>query len=167
MYITNKICQTGACTLELGMRRFRRHLQRVAQRLGLPLAALAALALLSLGVHAALDWHHHGSVGAGFFHLHVHFGAHHHHHGPADHGGEHRHGEPVEGNAPDVPGSDPPTDRDADGVLILAAGIAPAPAPPAADRPAVAAALRRPAVDHRSTTARLSREPWSPRAPPV
>jgi hypothetical protein len=149
------------------MRGLRRHLQRAAQRLGLPLAALTAVVLLSLGVHAALDWHHHGRVGAGFFHLHVHFGAHHHHHGPADHGGEHRHGEPVKGSLPEVPDSEPPRDRDSDDVLTLAAGIAPAPAPPAADRPTVPAPRSRPAVDLRSTTVRLSMEPWSPRAPPA
>lgn len=44
-----------------------------------------------LGFHAAHDWHHHGELGAGFFHIHFHIGDH--DHGDHDHG-DHDHPHP-------------------------------------------------------------------------
>jgi hypothetical protein len=38
-----------------------------------------------LGLHAARDWHRHGELGAGFFHLHFHVGDHEHDHHGHDH----------------------------------------------------------------------------------
>jgi len=69
------------------LRRLRRGFRRSIGRLGPLLVTLVALTAAGLGTHAALDWHHHGEVGGGFFHLHVHFGEHR-HPGLDDHGND-------------------------------------------------------------------------------
>jgi len=61
-----------------------------------------------LGFHAARDWHHHGELGAGFFHIHFHVGDHeHNHHEHGDH--DHDHNRPgSDHETPDDPGHRPP-----------------------------------------------------------
>lgn len=118
------------------------------------LVALAAMVALGFGAHAALDWHRHGTPGAGFFHLHVHFG-HHHHDGHEHH----------EDQAPE-PGS-PLDQRRECGTLTLALGVAPAPESAVVETPALE-------IDERATygiSVLIDRDaaerPWSPRGPPA
>ena len=61
-----------------------------------------------LGFHAARDWHRHGELGAGFFHIHFHVGDHEHdHHGHGDQ--DHVHHEPGSSHeTPDDPDHRPP-----------------------------------------------------------
>jgi len=118
------------------------------------LVALAAMVALGFGAHAALDWHRHGTPGAGFFHLHVHFG-HHHHDGHEHH----------ENQAPE-PGS-PLDQRRECGTLTLALGVAPAPESAVVETPALE-------IDERITyglSVLIDRDAavrqWSPRGPPA
>ena len=71
-----------------------------------PYVALWSLVFCAfgLGLHAARNWHHHGELSAGFFHLHQHIGGHDHDHAGAHH---HDHG----GEAPESPDDrkDPPS----------------------------------------------------------
>ena len=140
------------------MTALRRGFQRTMRRLGPFLVALSALLVMGFGLHAALDWHHHGRVGAGFFHLHVHVG--HHHHG----GFDHHHHESPDPESPD-PGS-PSDDRRECGTLTMAFGVAPVPAISTAAIPTVARDER---ADFRApipTDRDLAGRPWSPRGPP-
>ena len=128
--------------------------QSIMRRLGPFLVVMSALLVTGFGLHAALDWHHHGRVGAGFFHLHVHVG--HHHHGDLEH---HEHESPE----PDSPSDD----RCECGTLTMAFGVAPAPAVAAAEIPTVAlderAVFRAPIPTDRDLAGRS----WSPRGPPT
>ena len=136
------------------MRGLRRSFQRTMRRLGPFVVILSVLLLAGLGAHAALDWHHHGRVGAGFFHLHVHVG--HHHHGELEH---HQHESPE----PDSPSDD----RRECGTLTLAFGVAPAPVVAVAVIPTVARDER---VDFRAlipSDRNPAERPWSPRGPPA
>jgi hypothetical protein len=106
---------------------------------------------VGLGLHAARNWHHHGEVGTGFFHLHFHVGGHHHEHS---------------GEAPDSPDdrNDPPSHYSR---FFTVAGAATGPeASSWIARPEILRQLRvekKPLWRDRSI--RLS--PSSPRAPPV
>lgn len=60
------------------MRRLRRAVNRLLRAAGPGLLLAGAVCVVGLGLHAADDWHHHGEMGAGFFHLHFHVGNHDH-----------------------------------------------------------------------------------------
>ena len=78
------------------MRRLRRTVDH-GLRLAGPCSILtAAVWVAGLGLHAARDWHRHGEIGAGFFHLHFHVGDHEHQHHDDQHpvNGDHDHDTP-------------------------------------------------------------------------
>ncbi len=135
------------------MTALRRGFQRIMRRLGPSVVILSALLLAGFGAHAALDWHHHGRVGAGFFHLHVHVG--HHHHTELEH---HEHESPE----PDSP----PDDRRECGTLTMAFGVAPAPALAVGAIPIVARDERTGFRTPIPTDGDLAGRPWNPRGPP-
>ena len=60
------------------MRRFRRIIICWLRTAGPGLLTVGALCAAGFGLHAVEDWHRHGEMGAGFFHLHFHVGDHHH-----------------------------------------------------------------------------------------
>lgn len=141
------------------MERLRRGSLGGLQRAGPLLAAVTALAVLGLGSHAALDWHRHGSPGAGFFHLHVHFGEH-------DHGRDHHDGASHHRGDRRTPEPDAPGERRHAGVLTLAFGVAPAPAAAAAAVPDLLHDRNVAGRTQRLIDARLVDRPV-PRGPPV
>ena len=156
------------------MRSLRRGFQRWVRRLG-PLAVLVAAAvLLGFGSHAALDWHRHGSPGAGFFHLHAHAGDHHHdhvaHHDEHGHPHrsdlhhEHHHPGPTR-HEPTVPDPESPSDRQ-DGTFTIAFGVAPAPAVVAVETPQADLGGCRDAPFPVLIARDLTLHPWAPRGPP-
>ncbi|MCW8984619.1 MAG: hypothetical protein OQK55_04705 [Thermoanaerobaculales bacterium] len=65
---------------------------RCSRLAGPVLGVAVTVCVGGLGLHAARDWHRHGELGAGFFHLHFHVGEHGHEH-PAD--GDHDHEDPA------------------------------------------------------------------------
>lgn len=77
------------------MQRFRKAVHRMLTSAGPSLLLVGAVCAAGFALHAADDWHHHGEMSAGFFHLHFHVGEHHHdehehadhqHQAPDDHG---------------------------------------------------------------------------------
>ena len=82
------------------MRRLRRSVIRLFRLAGPVLGAAAIVCVGGLGLHAASDWHRHGELGAGFFHLHFHVGDHEHEIHGHDHPAhdDHDHDTPTEGN---------------------------------------------------------------------
>ena len=60
------------------MRRLRRAVIRCFWLAGPVLGVVAVVCAGGFGLHAAQDWHRHGELGAGFFHLHFHVGDHEH-----------------------------------------------------------------------------------------
>jgi hypothetical protein len=64
---------------------------RFVRRPGPFVVLASAVCVAGFGLHAAHDWHRHGELGTGFFHLHFHVGEHEHgYHG-------HTHGHPHPG----------------------------------------------------------------------
>ena len=139
------------------LRRLRLGFGQVMRRLGPLLGAAAALTALGLSANAAVDWHLHGSPGAGFFHLHFHIGQHehnHHHHETGHH----------ENESPE-PGSG--SEQHRCGTLTMVIGVAPAPPVAVAGKPAPEADDRiQDGIPDLADTGSAVR-PWSPRAPPV
>ena len=82
------------------MRRLRRAVIRYSRLAGPVLGVMAVVCAGGFGLHAAQDWHRHGELGAGFFHLHFHVGDHDHeghgHDSPAH--DDHDHDTPIEEN---------------------------------------------------------------------
>ena len=76
------------------MRRLRRTVNRLARLAGPTLGIAFVVFIGGLGLHAARDWHRHGELGAGFFHLHFHVGEHGHDHPTHD---GHDHDTPTDG----------------------------------------------------------------------
>lgn len=76
------------------MRRLRRAVIRCSRLAGPVLGLVIIVCVGGLGLHAARDWHRHGELGAGFFHLHFHVGEHGHDHPAHD---DHNHDTPTEG----------------------------------------------------------------------
>ena len=60
------------------MRRFRQAVYRLLTAAGPGLLLVGAVCAAGFALHAADGWHHHGEMGAGFFHLHFHIGDHDH-----------------------------------------------------------------------------------------
>jgi len=141
------------------MGRLRRGSGGGLQRLGPWLATVTALAVLGLGSHAALDWHRHGTPGAGFFHLHVHFGEH-------DHGHDHHHDTGQHRGDRPSPEPDGPAEHRHAGVLTLSFGVAAAPAAVAVAVPNLRHDRNVAGRSPRLIDARLVDRPV-PRAPPV
>ena len=82
------------------MRRLRNAVIRYS-RLACPaLGVLTIVCVGGFGLHAASDWHRHGELGAGFFHLHFHVGDHEHEIHGHDHPAhdDHEHDTPTERN---------------------------------------------------------------------
>ncbi|MBD3871869.1 MAG: hypothetical protein IFK91_02950, partial [Acidobacteria bacterium] len=82
------------------MRRLRRAVIRYS-RLACPaLGVLTIICVGGFGLHAASDWHRHGELGAGFFHLHFHVGDHEHENHGHDHPAhdDHDHDTPTKEN---------------------------------------------------------------------
>jgi len=62
------------------MRCLRRAVIRCSKQAGPVLGVVAVVCIGGFGLHAASDWHRHGELGAGFFHLHFLVGDHWHEH---------------------------------------------------------------------------------------
>ena len=67
------------------MRRLRRSVIECSRLAGPVLGVVAVVCVGGLGLHAASDWHRHGELGAGFFHLHFHVSDHQHKHHAHEH----------------------------------------------------------------------------------
>ena len=169
------------------LRRLRRGFRHSIGQLGPLLVTLVALMAAGLGTHAVLDWHHHGEVGGGFFHLHVHFGEHRHaglggheHNGPgdyhhdelgdhhdqaADH--DHDHGELEHQNHESPEPASPSEDRRECGTLTHVFGVTSAPKVAQTGRPmlethALVSSRIRELADRQVVACS-----WSPRGPPA